>query len=301
MVANMRTCPGRIAGNIVILVLALAGLFAAAQVDGQDKQTTPAEQYQALLKEFQGAAATYFQSTDEVERQGIVERVDKATVRLVELVEKNPKEPFALQALTDIVTQEYWLNTHTSHPGWGKQSPQARAIALLLRDHLQSDQLIETCKRVNFGFRPEGEPFLRTVLEKNPHREVQGAACLRLAQFLAGRVEKLELLKEQPDLARRYEGLFGKEYIETLRGRDRSSDMKEIEALYDQASEKYGDVKLPYNETVGEVARTDLFEIRHLTVGKVALDIEGADQDGQPFKLSDYRGKVVLLYCWSEF
>ena len=28
---------------------------------------------------------------------------------------------------------------------------------------------------------------------------------------------------------------------------------------------------------------------------------EEVDQDGQQFKLSDYRGKVVLLYFWSEF
>jgi hypothetical protein len=275
--------------------------WSAAAAPDEAKPITPTEQYQALLKEFQGAAATYFQSTNDAERQAIVARVDNGTVRLLELVEKNPKEPFALNALTDIVTQEYWLNTHTPHPGWGQKSPQARAIALLLRDHLQSDQLVETCKRVNFGFRQECETFLRTVLAKNPHRDVQGAACLRLAQLLAGRVEKLDLLKEQPALARRYEELFGKDYIETLQGRDRAGVMKEAEALYEQASEKYGDVKLPYNETVGEVARTDLFEIRHLTVGKVAQDIEGADQDGQPFKLSDYRGKVVLLYCWSEF
>ena len=273
----------------------------AATAPDEGKPPTPTEQYQALLKEFQSAASTYFQSTNDAERRNLVARADKATVRLLELVEKNPKEPFALEALTQIVTQEYWLNNHTSHPGWGQKSPQARAIALLLRDHLQSDQLVETCKRVNFGFRPECETFLRTVLAKNSHREVQGAACLRLAQLLAGRVEKLELLKEQPGLARRYEELFGKDYIEALRGRDRASVMKEAEALYEQASEKYGDVKLPYNETVGEVARTDLFEIRHLTVGRVAQDIEGSDQDGRPLKLSDYRGKVVLLYFWSEF
>ena len=274
-------------------------LAAAAPVES--KPATATEQYQALLKEFQGAAATYFQSTNDAERQAIVARVDNATVRLLELVEKNPKEPFAREALTHVVTQEYWLNNHTTHPGWGQKSPQARAIALLLRDHLQSDQLVDTCKRVNFGFRQECETFLRTVLAKNPHRDVQGAACLRLAQLLAGRVEKLDLLKEQPALARRYEELFGKDYIATLQGRDRAGVMKEAEAFYEQASEKYGDVKLPYNESVGEVARTDLFEVRHLTVGKVAQDIEGADQDGQPFKLSDYRGKVVLLYCWSEF
>ena len=32
-----------------------------------------------------------------------------------------------------------------------------------------------------------------------------------------------------------------------------------------------------------------------------ALEIEGDDQDGKPLKLSDYRGKVVLLYFWSEY
>ena len=175
------------------------------------------------------------------------------------------------------------------------------AIGLLLRDHLDSDQLVETCKRVNFGFRQECETFLRTVLAKSPHRDVQGAACLRLAQFLAGRREKLDLLQEQLVLARRYEGLFGKEYIEALQRQDRAAAMEEAEAFYDRASKDYDDVKLPYNETVGEVARTDLFEIRYLRVGKAAPDIEGPDQDGQPFKLSDYRGKVVLLYCWAEY
>ena len=285
----------------IVLVITLT-LAAAAQVEGQDKPATPAEQYQALVKEFQDATQAHFKpTTTDDERKAIVARADKATVKLLELVEKHPQEPFALEALTQVVTQEYWLNAHTSHPGWGKESPQGRAIVLLLRDHLQSDQLVETCKRVNFGFRQECETFLSTVLAKNPHREVQGAACLRLAQLLAGRVEKLKLLKEQPALARRYEALFGKDYIESLQRQDRAKVMREAESFYEQANDKYGDVKLPYNETVGEVARTDLFEIRHLTVGKTAADIEGADQEGQTFKLSDYRGKVVLLYFWSEY
>ena len=41
--------------------------------------------------------------------------------------------------------------------------------------------------------------------------------------------------------------------------------------------------------------------MRHLAVGKEAADIEGKDQDGKQFKLSQYRGKVVLLYFWSEY
>ena len=44
-----------------------------------------------------------------------------------------------------------------------------------------------------------------------------------------------------------------------------------------------------------------MFEIHHLGVGKEVPEIEGKDQDGKEFKLSDYRGKVVLLDFWSQF
>jgi cytochrome oxidase Cu insertion factor (SCO1/SenC/PrrC family) len=38
-----------------------------------------------------------------------------------------------------------------------------------------------------------------------------------------------------------------------------------------------------------------------VAVGQVAPEIEGQDLDGQPFKLSDYRGKVVLLDFWGNW
>ncbi len=36
-------------------------------------------------------------------------------------------------------------------------------------------------------------------------------------------------------------------------------------------------------------------------MGKVAPEIEGEDLDGKPFKLSDYRGKVVVLDFWGNW
>jgi len=44
-----------------------------------------------------------------------------------------------------------------------------------------------------------------------------------------------------------------------------------------------------------------LFAVQHLKVGKVAPEIEGADLDGVAFKLSDYRGKVVVLDFWGDW
>ncbi|MGH9363532.1 MAG: peroxiredoxin family protein, partial [Thermoanaerobaculia bacterium] len=82
---------------------------------------------------------------------------------------------------------------------------------------------------------------------------------------------------------------------------DLSKAAGEIESLFERAADRYGDVKLPFGGTVGEKGRSELDEIRRLAVGREAREIEGEDQDGKRFKLSDYRGKVVLLYFWSEY
>jgi hypothetical protein len=281
-------------GGILVLVLSLS--MAAAQ----DKPVAPAEQYRALLKEFGEAAHANWKAATDEERKRAAARVEPLPLKLLELAEKHPNEPWTLDALTHVITQEYWLDNYSSHPGWGKDSRQARAIAILLRDHVRSDKLGETCKRVQFGFRKECEMFLRTVLEKNPHRDVQGQACLSLALFLNGRLNRLDLLKDQPVVNRRFAGLYGQDYLDSLRRQDRAKAVAEIEAVFEQAADKYGDFKLPFGGTVGDNAKMELFAIRHLAVGKEAADIEGPDQNGVRFKLSDYRGKVVLLYFWQQ-
>ena len=57
---------------------------------------------------------------------------------------------------------------------------------------------------------------------------------------------------------------------------------------------------IPDGGTVGEKAKRELFEIRHLSVGSEAPDTEGDDQDGKHFKVADYLGEVVLLDFWSQ-
>jgi hypothetical protein len=53
--------------------------------------------------------------------------------------------------------------------------------------------------------------------------------------------------------------------------------------------------------TVGEAIDQILFQLAHLSIGREAPEIEGQDLDGVPFKLSDYRGKVVLLDFWGNW
>ena len=95
--------------------------------------------------------------------------------------------------------------------------------------------------------------------------------------------------------------MFGKDTLAQLRRMDRARVGKEIESLLEKSADKYGDVKIPFAETIAEKAKAELFEFRYLSVGKEAPDIKGEDQDGKNFKLSDYRGKVVLIDFWNPF
>jgi len=288
----------RITKGTVVLILNLYVVAAAG--NGQDKPATPAEQYQTLRKEYDRASSSGVPLSD-AERLTFTGRAYKQRNALaqqfLELAEKYPNDPIALDALMQAVWQ---VNT-TPWPVElvGEDTARAKAFELIHRDHIRSDKLGPLCQRVCYGFSKEYETFLRAVPAKNPHKTVQATASLSLGHFLNNRLQRLDLCREQPALAKEFVGLYGKEYLAELQRQDRDKAVQEIEAIFEQAAEKYGDVKLSGGDTVAERAKAELFEIRNLSVGKVAPDIEGEDQDGKRFRLNDYRGKVLLLDFWS--
>src|SRR4051794_33229123 len=103
----------RIVGGILVLVLGIA--VVAAEDEGQDKQSaTPEQQYKAILKEyndaFQAYAKAYGEAKTPEEQQKVVQEKypwpAKYAAKVLELAEKNPKEPFAESALIWIMTNE---------------------------------------------------------------------------------------------------------------------------------------------------------------------------------------------------
>jgi hypothetical protein len=289
----------RIAREILVLMLGLSAAVAAA--NGQDRPATPAEQYRALCKEYDGGAGSGVPLTD-AERLKFIGRGyqhrNALALKFVGLAEKYPDDPVALDALTKAVWQ---VNT-TPWPVElvGEDAARARAFGLILRDHIRSDRLGPLCERVSYGFAREYETFLRAAAAENPHRAVRAAASLSLGRFLNNRLQRVDLCREQPELAKEFAGLYGEAYLAELLRQGRGEAVREIEAVFEQAAEKYGGETLPGGDAVAGRAKAELYAIRHLSVGKQAPDIEGEDQDGRRFRLSDYRGKVVLLDFWSR-
>ncbi len=158
---------------------------------------------------------------------------------------------------------------------------------------------------------PSMERLFRAVIEKDPNPYTRGLACLWLGRYLKHHSERVRSLREDPESARWWEARYleegaGKESFTRFIERDPDALMKRAEAALERAlkefpSEPATDDRMTRaaRAKLAEDARAELDEIRNLAVGKPAPEITGTDLDGQPFKLSDYRGKVVLLTFWA--
>lgn len=295
--------------HIVAASLILVVNLSIAVCAAEDNPATPKEQYEALLKEYGTVSGGMRKATSDLQRKEAVELLSTYPAKFVRLAEKDSGDAIALEILkqavqalgsTDSAAQIAWEMNRIDFPAGGTDESARKIVALLLRDHVQSDQLGPVVDRARYQYRMEFEKFLRTVLEQNPHRDVQAVACLALAQLLNDRLRMLQLAEDRTELAECYEIVFGEEYLPELQRLGRAKLAARVESLFERAAEEYGDVKIR-GGTVGEKASSELNEFRHLSIGREAPDTEGKDQDGTPFKLSDYRGKVVMLYFWSEY
>jgi hypothetical protein len=290
-------------------VLGIVVLFLGPSpaVPGNDTQKqTPAAQYSALLKEYNPAARAFRNARTDRQRRMAVEGLGTFAKRFLELADKNPRDPVVLKALrqaaqavasTDSAAQNAWEINRTEFPILNQDDSAERIVAVLLRDHAQSDEIGPVIDRMRYGYRMVFAEGLSTIEQTSPHKKIRAVACLALARFLNDRLRMLRLVEDRPDLQKRYAAIFGEDYLKKLR---RSNLERRIETLFERAA-KYRDVEYPYGGTVARQAESELYEIRNLGLGKPAPEIVGKDQDGKPFQLSDYRGKVVLLYFWVEF
>ena len=190
-----------------------------------------------------------------------------------------------------------WLAANSSDA-----DEKASALENLLENYLDSPVMKDVAGAI-VGGKPSksAENNLRRLLENSPHRDVRGAATHHLVSYFdryGSLADRIDELAENPSAV----NFFGEEGIEYLR--NLKVDSEEVEKLYESIVKDYSDVVLEQfgrKTNIGEAAKNALYELRNLSLGCVAPDIEGSDLDGKDFALSDYRGKVVMLDFWGDW
>lgn len=247
----------------------------------------------AILDEYQQAIDACMEAaraakTDE-ERNKVYEdsypKAETYAERLWKLVDRQPEDPGCAKALG-------WIFGNTGD---------ARASELLLSKHVDSEEAGIAC--LSYGQQNAGaRPTLEGVLARAKQPATRGMASFALGQHLIELAKWAEDAQAANDEKRgTLAAQFGEAAVIEWMDAEPAELRKQGEALLQRVADEFASVAHPYEGTLGAAAEAFLFELRRLQIGMVVPEIEGEDIGGVSFKLSDYRGKVVVLDFWGHW
>ena len=263
---------------------------------------TPKQQYQAVLDEYQKAMQSFSQAYSKAKTQEERNKLfqekypdrGKYSERFLAIAEKHIDDPAGIDALV-------WA----LQLGVTPQGARAKVVGELLIKNAANPKIGRVTSLLAYSYAPWAEGVLRTIAEKNPDRTARGQATMSLAQFLNRRIELVRTFKDDPKRAEQMalsltaQG-FDKDAINKLKTTDPDALAKEAEGLFEKIVKDYNDVASGRG-TLGKTAQGELNEIRNLGIGKPCPEISGDDIEGKSFKLSDYKGKVVVVDFWGDW
>ena len=272
--------------------VSLALVLACGVAVADDKQS-PADKLAAIQKAHKDAEAAFRKSTQDIKNDAegqkkygeLYKDYDKGQgdrfMAAVEVAKADPKADVAIPALEWVLTipRSYYLPAG------------AAAMDEVTKHHAANPKVGKLTAWVgnfppNEKFNPKeaaaAQAMIDAVLKTNPDKEARAQAALA----------KATAAKRKADTAA-YESAPDADKLAAA-----------AEAEYEALVKEYGDAPRLAREksgTVGELAKSELFELRNLRVGKVAPEIEADGVDGKKFKLSDHRGKVVAVVFWGTW
>jgi peroxiredoxin len=141
-----------------------------------------------------------------------------------------------------------------------------RILASFTANHLEKPGIAPFSIALTESGDPKSLPLLEKIIESNPDETTQGIAALGAAMLLRELGDAPEVMKKRLTYLRK--------------------------AIILASDETVGEKK------VSEIAADELYVIRFLAKGRIAPDLSGTDVSGRVIRLSDLKGKIVVLLFW---
>lgn len=152
----------------------------------------------------------------------------------------------------------------TTQPAFAAE--RQRILTAFSESHLDKPGIGLLCIALAEGGDPQALGILEKVITGNPDEPTQGVAALAASMLLRNLGEAPEVMAKRITYLRK--------------------------AIIQAADEKIGDT------TVADIAADELYVMNNLSKGRTAPDLSGTDVAGRAIRLSDLKGKIVILLFW---
>ena len=267
-------------GLCLSLVVCLGAAPLGVASPGLDDDPSPATvAYRTIMAEYDAAMAAYRQAFAELRATPEYQEANKnrdrdALTKLSAGIQRVDSGAYAKRQL-DAARQHAASEDAIPALNWAMKYTRSndvrnQALELLLANHADSEAMLPFARdlyRMGRSFGTEGCAKIMEALMANPSKEVQAHA------------------------------LYGWAYqiLNDRSGSATPEQKAEAEAAMVRVKE------LAPNSSCAMRIGAEEFEKTRLQIGMEVPDIAGRDLDGVNFKLSDYRGKVVVLDFWGDW
>lgn len=284
---------------VAMTPLLSAGGTARDQASDPAPKSAREQRVEAIVSEHSAAMEAYYDQfraakTDE-ERQRIAETAKGPDAApfvqgMRALLDEDASDQAAFDALL-------WLLRERTAEG-----EMAANLELLEKHHFARADMSQAILSLQYANDPTGTALLDRLAKHSPHRNVRGQATMAQAEALRDLLQRIAEVAgaseaERAQLAQYY----SEDQLAQLAKLDPAATQADAVKLYESVIRDYADVPATRRGVLGDAAKATLNEMQNLVVGKLAPDIEGEDIAAVPFKLSDYRGKVVMLDFWGHW
>jgi thiol-disulfide isomerase/thioredoxin len=259
-----------------LLALSLSAIACADdKKDDKKEQTAKAVTLKDVQAELQKAMPKaredFGKAKNQEEKDAVIDQLITIVEKAYTAAEADPKAKESVEALGFV------LQVTSGMPKTKKGTElKAKTTKSLLTNQIDSPELAKLLPALGRDSSDETIKTLTEVAEKSKAKAVKGAALFTIGKAYAEQSEEAKDVAKAAELSKKSE-----EYFEKV-----VKDFADV----DGDEGKYG-----------KQAEKELFLIRNLGIGKPAPAAEGKDIDGKPVKLSDYKGKVVVIDIWATW